>query len=152
MELVSIHVPARGTTPLDIATDTDLIVSIHVPARGTTCWTDCEDWYSTCFNPRSREGNDAEVSARCGNRYQFQSTFPRGERRDKRLVKKSAVLVSIHVPARGTTNLNPEHRPHDPSFNPRSREGNDHNGNIYAVQSSVSIHVPARGTTVTKFM
>ena len=58
--LVSIHVPARGTTtfpefvPLD-----DYVVSIHVPARGTT----------------TLEMVQAAVDM------MFQSTFPHGERR-----------------------------------------------------------------------
>ena len=33
---VSIHVPARGTTPWESLTDKGFVVSIHVPARGTT--------------------------------------------------------------------------------------------------------------------
>ena len=37
--MVSIHVPARGTTYVDPAEElATKIVSIHVPARGTTGW------------------------------------------------------------------------------------------------------------------
>ena len=55
---VSIHVPARGTTGSYRIDSVDELVSIHVPARGTT--------------------QDALVQAHI---LQFQSTFPRGERR-----------------------------------------------------------------------
>ena len=55
------------------------------------------------FNPRSREGNDNCTE----NRYRllsgFQSTFPRGERQMFRTMLGQISTISIHVPARGTT-------------------------------------------------
>ena len=56
--LISIHVPARGTTIISLTDDLIFCISIHVPARGTT------------LLPR-----------RFPKPVQFQSTFPRGERR-----------------------------------------------------------------------
>ena len=55
-------------------------VSIHVPARGTTRRCTKNSVKCSCFNPRSREGNDQFDTGL----YMFQE-------------------VSIHVPARGTT-------------------------------------------------
>ena len=55
--------------------------------------------------------------------------------------------VSIHVPARGTTNFNLCLKPLILSFNPRSRKGNDKLPDAVSFKHGVSIHVPARGTT-----
>ena len=79
--LVSIHVPARGTTiPIDgLCGKTD--VSIHVPARGTTSAGVMIYGKSKC------------VSIHVPARGTTLSGFP-SERHRK---------VSIHVPARGTT-------------------------------------------------
>ena len=75
------------------------------------------------FNPRSRVGNDNE-DCRCESTDGFQSTFPRGERRF-RVVSNDEDLISIHVPAWGTT----------------SRI------TVFVVINAISIHVPAWGTT-----
>ena len=56
--------------------------------------------------------------------------------------------VSIHVPARGTTEFDMEILSIVWGFNPRSREGNDgYKKLITYILDNVSIHVPARGTT-----
>ena len=77
------------------------------------------------FNPRSREGNDAAFARFFHSSGRFQSTFPRGERRytatngtfspefqstvprgERRHCFQTlcvSLIVSIHVPARGTT-------------------------------------------------
>ena len=79
----------------------------------------------------------------------FQSTFPRGERQWFTEQRSRINDISIHVPAWGTTDgidiLQQESR----YFNPRSRVGNDHVGDILVINSSISIHVPAWGTTLT---
>ena len=78
-------------------------VSIHVPARGTTWLSLLSAWYVSGFNPRSRKGND-DYSFQPLLRYRlFQSTFPQGERRKKKVWYAKQTPVSIHVPARGTT-------------------------------------------------
>ena len=57
-----------------------------------------------CFNPRSREGNDGDGKSVFHIFFLFQSTFPRGERHQPVGRPQRARAVSIHVPARGTTN------------------------------------------------
>ena len=122
-------------------------VSIHVPARGTTEKTGNYHIQSSSFNPRSREGNDQQGRIIPEHLHRFQSTFPRGERRRWHLCERRSIpgfnprsregndgvyasvlpvdAVSIHVPARGTT---------------EKRRDLIHLLNV-------SIHVPARGTT-----
>ena len=69
----------------------------------------------------------------------FQSTLPRGERRqhfrsdllpfnegsDLACAAPQGSSVSIHAPARGATDEASANAPHSDSFNPRSREGSD---------------------------
>ena len=56
--LVSIHVPARGTTESIKHVNEYGNVSIHVPARGTTGGYGQPARHGGSFNPRSRTGND----------------------------------------------------------------------------------------------
>ena len=101
------------------------------------------------FNPRSRTGNDLEQRVADLENNQFQSTFPHGERRCAGATKRrkkcfnprsrtgndgnvkagdlGGYIVSIHVPARGTTELLTLMCPGCQCFNPRSRTGNDSN-------------------------
>ena len=70
-------------------------------------------WYSNVanqcyFNPRSRVGNDLQWFVLGLIELLFQSTFPRGERRDAAFTKVFA-----------------------DNFNPRSRVGNDVRGSVY---------------------
>ena len=78
----------------------------------------------------------------------FQSTSPRGGRPCFSLPISGLLRISIHVPARGTTQgVSFIHQPIK-HFNPRPREGDD--GKVPAYIKSfhgISIHVPARGTT-----
>ena len=169
--IVSIHVPARGTTGRKYPRGSCSSVSIHVPARGTT----------------GHIGYAVPESL-------FQSTFPQGERQYTTIKRVHNLSVSIHVPARGTTQARmqsivtqlfqstfPQGERRlvaavaalGAGFNPRSRKGNDHSQSFYAGSPSefqstfpqgerrgsdknqlcfriVSIHVPARGTTENK--
>ena len=100
--IVSIHVPARGTTILFCSPYISFTVSIHVPARGTTRVYSTGYRMVRGFNPRSRTGNDRIHARLCGSIQKFQSTFPHGERR-KGNHERSAWS----------------------GFNPRSRTGND---------------------------
>ena len=98
------------------------------------------------FNPRSRVGNDGLFWYFQRYLLQFQSTFPRGERRGIMDLVGRYADISIHVPAWGTTKsahadlVNNKfqstfprgERPFLPllqlqlhNFNPRSRVGND---------------------------
>ena len=58
-----------------------LAISIHVPAWGTTFLWIRRTCLSAHFNPRSRVGNDMLGYCCSSYQIQFQSTFPRGERR-----------------------------------------------------------------------
>ena len=79
----------------------------------------------SCFNPRSRTGNDPIPGVDEINSSGFQSTFPHGERRE---FQAEGPMIS--------------------GFNPRSRTGNDVDEMVHGRgQKRVSIHVPARGTT-----
>ena len=58
-----------------------------------------------------------------------------------------AVVVSIHVPTRGTTKGRFWYLQPVLCFNPRSHEGNDNDIDAFRKSPDVSIHVPTRGTT-----
>ena len=77
---ISIHVPAWGTTSYSLMRTLAFVISIHVPAWGTTVCSGTSSVIYYNFNPRSRVGNDGLFS------------------------EKLSVL---------------------PNFNPRSRVGND---------------------------
>ena len=57
--------------------------------------------------------------------FEFQSTLPRGERRDSVKSKRANYGISIHAPARGATFLEWAANEGYIDFNPRSREGSD---------------------------
>ena len=104
---ISIHVPSWGTTISKVNGVVSAIISIHVPSWGTTI---------------------------CGQKLQqesiFQSTFPRGERRDILLQHRNFQTISIHVPSWGTT------------FGAMSK----------SFGFSISIHVPSWGTTISVYI
>ena len=102
----------------------------------------------SCFNPRSRTGNDTCICLSCITISWFQSTFPHGERRLTALRGEFPVGVSIHVPARGTTNQ----YIYSPKSVSRFQSTFPHGERRYffdciCLIQRVSIHVPARGTT-----
>ena len=101
--VVSIHVPARGTTSWDKMHSSFLLFQSTFPHGERRDMSILANFNKSSFNPRSRTGNDDEF------------TYP-----------KRVGLVSIHVPARGTTIFD---------------EG-------FKEVVFVSIHVPARGTTI----
>ena len=104
---VSIHAPARGATcGRGSRVHIRGAVSIHAPARGATLTDESTD----------------ELM------YPFQSTLPRGERRDRDTCTAGDSPVSIHAPARGATG----------SFG------------VFPVIFQVSIHAPARGATLNR--
>ena len=142
--IISIHVPAWGTTPVG----TMLIPYVEFQStfpRGERQFGQRMFGLYCNFNPRSRVGNDAgrnDADPVCGISIHvpawgttlssmlqtmiiiFQSTFPRGER----LTACDDVLIpviSIHVPAWGTTEGKMVKKLYEVNFNPRSRVGND---------------------------
>ena len=64
------------------------------------------------FNPRSRAGSDFFKSSSPNSQIRFQSTLPRGERRQERRRNVPCTRVSIHAPARGATNGTHKFAPH----------------------------------------
>ena len=122
-------------------------ISIHVPSWGTTACTSIET------------GVDL-----------FQSTFPRGERRQLRKILHKTKQISIHVPSWGTTQCLANTRrmrlfqstfprgerrrrwicsTEEGNFNPRSLVGNDRRLRQDIRLLGISIHVPSWGTTCT---
>ena len=55
------------------------------------------------FNPRSREGSDANFAKDTVKQFGFQSTLPRRERPHKQRNQLIAAVISIHAPAKGAT-------------------------------------------------
>ena len=144
------------------------LISIHVPAWGTT---DADSTYDFCatFQSTFPRGERLKNEDHIFRRNIFQSTFPRGERRLMQQEQLRPSMISIHVPAWGTTSQEPcmscmkgisihvpawgtttGHPRTSPSihhFNPRSRVGNDLYNYRGMLQVVISIHVPAWGTT-----
>ena len=98
---ISIHVPAKGTTPHFYCNLANVSISIHVPAKGTTFVVHYSlfDFFISIHVPA--KGTTLEVTP-INNFLKFQSTFPRRERRIFDTKKDFPT-----------------------DFNPRSREGND---------------------------
>ena len=79
---ISIHAPARGATEVVKSAKLVCDISIHAPARGATCTEGRRVVYAQDFNPRSREGSDRKPDEQRMQKWLFQSTLPRGERRN----------------------------------------------------------------------
>jgi len=122
---VSIHAPARGATRKRVCIRDHINVSIHAPARGAT-----PTWRRICksllrFNPRTREGCDCNASASPRTQLRFQSTHPRGVRRQSWFSWPCAKGFQSTHPrgvrrksfGKGIESIN--------RFNPRTREGCD---------------------------
>ncbi len=122
---VSIHAPAGGATIDDMGRSRWSAVSIHAPAGGATLGHLRVHCQYVCFNPRTRGGCDEARSAEYTKIQVFQSTHPRGVRREDNLAGLTCNLfqsthprgvrlarrskdayyfrVSIHAPAGGAT-------------------------------------------------
>ena len=96
------------------------------------------------FNPRSRKGNDFLPSGGADRLNLFQSTFPQGERLLDVNRYDIANLVSIHVPARGTTIITVDMGGHVHGFNPRSRKGNDETASAWLDKTPVRFNPRSR--------
>ena len=79
----------------------------------------------------------------------FQSTRPRGARRQRGMDQGGRDIVSIHAPAWGATRALPSTSSRKGRFNPRARVGRDAAGQFarWGLQR-VSIHAPAWGATM----
>ena len=123
MQIISIHVPTRGTTRQMKQTLLSLPISIHVPTRGTT-WistSQSRSWRISIHVP-TRGTTTAYIIIRY--RPTFQSTCPRGARRT--ICNRYWIYIDFNPRA---------HEGHDvvmlrglgvlKYFNPRAHEGHD---------------------------
>ncbi len=101
------------------------------------------------FNPRVREGRDLNLEKSTQALVLFQSTRPRGTRRLRRPVLLKVVVFQSTRP-RGTRHYLERYREaEDACFNPRVREGRDHDvPSLAAEVIKVSIHASARDATL----
>ncbi len=99
---VSIHAPARGAT--QALRGNGRLRSFNPRTReGCDCPLSLQHRKSPCFNPRTREGCDPAPANAADPVSAFQSTHPRGVRRQRPISGRASHAVSIHAPARGAT-------------------------------------------------
>ena len=101
------------------------MVSIHAPAWGATSVISTPTSIGRGFNPRARVGRDLSNFPTFSHYVKFQSTRPRGARRDRKFLGLAVKGVSIHAPAWGATIRHGAERVGMDSFNPRARVGRD---------------------------
>ena len=110
-------------------------ISIHVPAWGTTnvqLGVTCSLHY---FNPRSRVGNDSEQQ-RNRRFLEISIHVPAwGTTNQRQVVTLTGKSISIHVPAWGTTKVTEQAGARTGHFNPRSRVGNDFSNSFKTLAS-----------------
>ena len=99
------------------------------------------------FNPRSHEGSDQTALIIARERWIFQSTLPRGERRLQIWVMKCSLRFQSTLP-RGERHKRPLFFVCEANFNPRSHEGSDQTLSSVRCSPQISIHAPTRGATV----
>ena len=147
LEIISIHVPARGTTLAIFFLPFCLRFQSTFPRGERLSRRDLHLALLYYFNPRSREGNDPSWGGYWCWDDEFQSTFPRGERRI--FVHRPTFIrqISIHVPARGTTYI-ADTKHYIDKFQSTFPRGERQEQRIKNKRRyKISIHVPARGTT-----
>ena len=118
--------PQRSVMTCGLATALEPPHFNHAPVRGAIGASFSRRSRAGSFNPRTRVGCDQSLVLYHRAAREFQSTHPRGVRRDGSITGRRRVLVSIHAPAWGAT----------------SPWGKD-----YFTTASVSIHAPAWGAT-----
>ena len=190
---ISIHAPTRGATALYVSSYCSSQFQSTLP-RGERLRFRHSRAAVINFNPRSHEGSDYFMDM--GDRFKaisihaptrgatlfrikytpfrvFQSTLPRGERRDQQHRVSQCYTISIHAPTRGATRYLVRsckalvisiHAPTRGAtsgrsvlpfaalyFNPRSHEGSDSFEDIQSQLIDISIHAPTRGATMVTF-
>ena len=95
------------------------------------------------FNPRARVGRDHLCRGVEHGDGVFQSTRPRGARRDEAGLLEVSPVVSIHAPAWGATSPARANATAHRRFNPRARVGRDASGHV-ATSSSTCFNPRAR--------
>ena len=144
---ISIHAPARGATQRQRDGHRGDRISIHAPARGATPASAAFSGDSLRFqstHPRGvrRNGNETGIAA-----IAFQSTHPRGVRPRALHGRRAMDAISIHAPARGATNFKlSEYQRLVISIHAPARGATGRACNGYDLRG-ISIHAPARGAT-----
>ncbi len=100
----------------------------------------------TDFNPRPHAGDDFLTWLSCRRTTKFQSTSPRGGRRQPDADHKHSKKFQSTSP-RGGRRRPGRSRTAQSYFNPRPHAGDDNNGLLHGPGQHISIHVPTRGTT-----
>ena len=102
--MISIHAPTRGATLISVYVNTKISISIHAPTRGATRLIHAKFIITNISIHAPTRGATVHLS-RCLWIIIFQSTLPREERHQNRMIRR-------HIPK---------------DFNPRSHERSDSN-------------------------
>ena len=73
---ISIHAPVKGATGAEVGSTFPHAISIHAPVKGATVVYGWISHLGMNFNPRTREGCDADSMVSTLNIGKFQSTHP----------------------------------------------------------------------------
>ena len=147
-DIISIHVPTRGTTSLTRSSGTLTWISIHVPTRGTTAYEAYKILYPviSIHVPTRGTTRAAAVTASMST---FQSTSPRGGRPTASQMFHVPIEFQSTSPRGGRPIGSAGTRTRIRYFNPRPHEGDDWPSCCSDSQYVyISIHVPTRGTTL----
>ncbi len=122
-------------------------ISIHAPARGATLGSWIPFMVAYYFNPRSREGSDIPLSFALKSSLLFQSTLPRGERRNLLSPPMRTILFQSTLP-RGERQERITAVILRAAFQSTLPRGERLIGTKVEIDlSTISIHAPARGAT-----
>ena len=124
LHVISIHAPVKGATSHMAGLVAFQAISIHAPVKGATCVAPVQVGNDPDFNPRSREGSDAQY---CRSGTMPKHFNPRSrEGSDLPHDHSSAKRVDFNPRSReGSDAAMAFHPDITPNFNPRSREGSD---------------------------
>ena len=103
--VISIHIPAWGTTTGEALAVCCIVISIRVPAWGTTFVAQAQTALLVDFNPRSRVGNDRKA-AEVIQGFVISIHVPAWGTTSALQCNSIRNEISIHVPAWGTTHWN----------------------------------------------
>ena len=102
----------------------------------------------TNFNPRAHEGHDFVPAQHLQSLGYFNPRAHEGHDPAGCRCHQVTIIISIHVPTRGTTQCN-GNQSSKHYFNPRAHEGHDSLYWDLISKFHISIHVPTRGTTIS---
>ena len=145
---ISIHSAARAETKFKGQFLNADSISIHSAARAETHSPGPQQTVFPYFNPLRREGGDLLLWQFFSRDYSFQSTPPRGRRRDAGGQGEKERHISIHSAARAETVSQERRYRNANNFNPLRREGGDIPALKPLIILPISIHSAARAETV----